>query len=124
MRKANVFFGNRLAGYLYDLDDQFEFVYEKTYLVSGFPISVTLPLQEEPFFSKNLHPFFDGLIVEGWLLKTVEHNWKIDPNPDPTRETAMYIVHQEQKDLKENFSDELPFNIELAFIKRKNKKHN
>ena len=80
MRKANVFFGNRLAGYLYDLDDQFEFIYEKTYLDSGFPISVTLPLQEGPFFSKNLHPFFDGLIVEGWLLKTVEHNWKIDPN--------------------------------------------
>ena len=49
-------------------------------------------------------------------------NWKIDPNPDPTRETAMYIVHNEQKDLKTNFSDELPFNIELVFIKRKRKK--
>ena len=80
MRKAKVFFKNVLAGYLFDKDDHFEFVYDKQYLNNGFPISITLPLQEEPFVSKNLHPFFDGLIVEGWLLDTVEHNWKIDKN--------------------------------------------
>ena len=46
-------------------------------------------------------------------------NWKIDPNPDRRRTTPMYIVHQEEKDLKEYFSDELPFNIEIVFIKKK-----
>ena len=80
MRKAKVFFKDLLAGYLYDKDDHFEFVYDSSYIKIGFPISVTLPLTEEPFVSKNLHPFFDGLIVEGWLLKTIENNWKIDPN--------------------------------------------
>lgn len=80
MRKANVYFGNRLAGHLYDLDDRFEFVYEDGYLKDGFPISVTLPLQKEAFVSKTLHPFFDGLIVEGWLLDAATHNWKINPN--------------------------------------------
>ena len=80
MRKANVYFGNRLAGHLYDLDDHFEFVYEEDYLQDGFPISVTLPLQKEAFVSRTLHPFFDGLIVEGWLLDAATHNWKINPN--------------------------------------------
>ena len=80
MRKAKVYFKNDLAGYLVDKDYCFEFTYDENYLNYGFPISVTLPLQKEPFVSKTLHPFFDGLIVEGWLLKTVEDNWKIDAN--------------------------------------------
>jgi serine/threonine-protein kinase HipA len=80
MRKADVYFGNRLAGHLYDLDDHFEFVYEEGYLQDGFPISVTLPLQKEAFVSKTLPSFFDGLIVEGWLLDAATHNWKINPN--------------------------------------------
>ena len=25
-----------------------------------------------------LHPFFDGLIPEGWLLDIAQKNWKID----------------------------------------------
>jgi serine/threonine-protein kinase HipA len=39
---------------------------------------VTLPLREEPYVSTTLHPFFDGLIPEGWLLSVVVKNWKID----------------------------------------------
>lgn len=80
MRRAEVYFKDELAGYLSDLDDHFEFIYTEEYLNHGFPISITLPLQKEPFISKSLHPFFDGLIVEGWLLETIEHNWKIDRN--------------------------------------------
>lgn len=81
MRRAKVHFQEKLVGYLYDKDDHFEFVYDVNYLASGgFPISVTLPLQKEPFVSKTLHPFFDGLIVEGWLLQVAEKNWKIDRN--------------------------------------------
>lgn len=80
MRKAKVYFKDELAGYLFDKDDHFEFIYDSEYLKNGYPISVTFPLQEEPFISRELHPFFDGLIVEGWLLKTVSDNWKIDPN--------------------------------------------
>ena len=80
MRRAKVFFKEELAGHLLDADDHFEFVYEEAYLAHGHAISVTLPLRKEPFISKHLHPFFDGLIVEGWLLETVEKNWKINPN--------------------------------------------
>ena len=80
MRRAIVYFKDEVAGYLSDLDDHFEFRYDEKYLDHGLPISVTFPLRHEPFSSKSLFPFFDGLIVEGWLLHTVERNWKIDPN--------------------------------------------
>ena len=43
------------------------------------PVSLTLPVQEAPFKSKVLFPFFDGLIPEGWLLDIAEKNWKINP---------------------------------------------
>ena len=41
------------------------------------PVSLTLPLRLAPFLSTSLHPFFDGLIPEGWLLSIVVKNWKI-----------------------------------------------
>ena len=40
-------------------------------------VSLTLPLQAEEYI-KNFVSFFDGLIPEGWLLKIVTDNWKID----------------------------------------------
>lgn len=44
-------------------------------------------------------------------------NWKVEPNPDKSRNTAMYIVHAQEKDEKIFFSAELPYNIQLDFIK-------
>jgi serine/threonine-protein kinase HipA len=43
------------------------------------PISLTLPLKEQPYTSKILFPFFDGLIPEGWLLDIAQNNWKLNP---------------------------------------------
>jgi serine/threonine-protein kinase HipA len=42
-------------------------------------ISLTLPLKEQPYTSKILFPFFDGLIPEGWLLNIAQNNWKLNP---------------------------------------------
>ena len=44
------------------------------------PVSLTLPLQEQPYVERVLFPFFDGLIPEGWLLKVAERNWKLNPS--------------------------------------------
>jgi serine/threonine-protein kinase HipA len=45
------------------------FTYDRNYVLrQGIPISPTLPLREEPFESQGLHPFFDNLLPEGWLL--------------------------------------------------------
>ena len=58
----------------------YSFAYDSGYLEANGPaVSLTIPLQEEPFFSETLFPFFDGLIPEGWLLSVVTKNWKLDP---------------------------------------------
>ena len=39
-------------------------------------IRLTMPLREETSQSNALHPFFDGLIPEGWLLDITQKNIK------------------------------------------------
>ena len=79
MRQALVYWKSFKAGVLSESDEGYSFVYDKEYLRldAAQPISLTLPLQEAPFLSLTLHPFFDGLIPEGWLLDIAQKNWKI-----------------------------------------------
>lgn len=81
MRKAEIKMHDKIAGWLTQDEDGYHFVYDKAYLLLDSPqaVSLTLPLQEEPFDDKVLFPFFDGLIPEGWLLDIAEKNWKINP---------------------------------------------
>lgn len=82
LRKAYIWVGNRVAGELSEtVEGEFIFQYEKTYCddPTAHPVSLTLPKKWEPYSSKNLFPFFDGLIPEGWLLNIGIKNWKIDP---------------------------------------------
>ncbi len=81
-RKAAVYVRDRLAGFLSETDSGYQFVYHADYLnlPDAAPVSLTLPLQEEPYESNVLFPFFDGLIPEGWLLHIVSKNWKLDQN--------------------------------------------
>lgn len=46
------------------------FTYDKAYLAqaNARPIAPTLPLRPEPFDSPGLHPVFEGLLPQGWLL--------------------------------------------------------
>lgn len=80
MRKAEIKYNDRTAGWLTQDEDGYHFVYDSTYLVSQNPkvVSLTLPLQEAEYSSKVLFPFFDGLIPEGWLLDIAEKNWKLN----------------------------------------------
>lgn len=61
-------------------DEGYSFTYDQQYLNREIAsaVSLTLPLSENIYTSKNLFPFFDGLIPEGWLLGIVSRNWKID----------------------------------------------
>ena len=81
-RKAFVCVCDQYAGLLEETDSGYSFTYDKNYLASEnpAPVSLTLPLREEPYLSQVLFPFFDGLIPEGWLLDIVSHNWKISQN--------------------------------------------
>ena len=79
-RTAYVYVRNVFAGTLAETDYGYSFSYDNNYLKSdsAAAVSLTLPLSDEPYHSRTLFPFFDGLIPEGWLLNIVSRNWKID----------------------------------------------
>jgi serine/threonine-protein kinase HipA len=81
MRKAEIKMHNQTAGHLTQNEEGFLFAYTNEYLntPNAVAISLTLPLQKQPFTSKIMFPFFDGLIPEGWLLDIAEKNWKLNP---------------------------------------------
>lgn len=80
--KGTVYFNKIKAGVIEQTDEGYRFIYDKKYLKRKMPIAVslTLPLREEPYESKILFPFFDGLIPEGWLLDVALETWKLKPN--------------------------------------------
>ena len=67
------------AGEVAEEERSYRFSYRAEYLQrrDARPVSVTLPLRAEPYDSPILHPFFDGLIPEGWVLEVAERNWKL-----------------------------------------------
>lgn len=81
MKSGKVFYKENLAGIISEDENGYTFAYEENYINSenANQISFNLPLQKEPFKSKTMFPFFDGLIPEGWLLDIAEANWKINP---------------------------------------------
>ena len=79
-RTAYVYVRKIFAGILKETDEGYEFTYDRDYISAdgSTAVSLTLPMREEPFASKTIFSFFDGLIPEGWLLNVVSRNWKID----------------------------------------------
>jgi len=78
-RQAHVYYRDRLAGTLAELPGGgYRFAYDPAYLNDGPAISLTLPLQTEPFESSELFPFFAGLVPEGWYLRIVAPTIKVD----------------------------------------------
>lgn len=81
-RKAAVWVGDQLAGWLQETDEGYQFAYDLDYLLmpTAKPISLTIPLRKEVYQHTILFPFFDGLIPEGWLLDIAQQNWKLQSN--------------------------------------------
>lgn len=82
IKKANVYLRNSLAGELRKTGMGFEFEYHKNYLNNdtALPVSKTLSLRNEKYFSEELFPFFDNMILEGWLLNISQKTFHIDKN--------------------------------------------
>ena len=81
MQKGLVYKKDKLAGIMWEDEEGYYFQYNEAYLrnpVYG-EVSKTLPLRSETFTDKNMLPFFDGLIPEGWLLQIAIDNWKLNP---------------------------------------------
>lgn len=81
-RSGLVFFKGIHAGIVWQDEDGYGFEYNKPYLQlkDTTAVSLTLPLREDPYISKTMIPFFDGLIPEGWLLDITIKSWKVNPN--------------------------------------------
>jgi serine/threonine-protein kinase HipA len=83
-RTAMVRLDGSRVGELREQGDQVLFQYDPRWLAepTAVPVSLTLPLQSAPFIQKGLHPFFENLLPEGWLLELATKKLKI-PKDDP-----------------------------------------
>ena len=82
-RRAVVCGDGQRAGTLVELGEgRTRFVYDAGWLArpDAVPVSLTLPLRAEPYDSKALHPFFENLLPEGWLLQLSTTKLKISPD--------------------------------------------
>lgn len=83
MRQGIVKYNGELAGILTEEDDgEYIFVYDEKYVKKNPTqfISFQMPVRQQPYRSKKLFPFFDGLIPEGWLLNIAVESWRINQN--------------------------------------------
>ncbi len=78
-RNAIVRLDGKCVGTLREQGVETVFQYDDAWLAStdAVPVSLTMPLRPEPFVSRGLHPFFENLLPEGWLLELATHKLKI-----------------------------------------------
>lgn len=78
-RVAIVGLDGQRVGVLREDGDRTLFAYDEVWLgrSDASPISLTLPLREEPYEVRGLHPFFENLLPEGWLLELATSKLKI-----------------------------------------------
>jgi serine/threonine-protein kinase HipA len=83
MRSAEIYYKNVLAGLLTETNDgTYSFEYTEDY-IKIYPkqfLTFTMPVINKKYIDRQLFPFFEGLIPEGWLLDIASKNWKLNPN--------------------------------------------
>lgn len=78
LKQAKVYYKDELAGVLKKTERGYIFQYDKDFIKKNISISVSLPVQEEPFESEKLFSFFRGLLPEGWYLNIVSTTQHVD----------------------------------------------
>ncbi len=77
LRRAAVSQAGKLAGYLEEwAGNTWSFIYLGDY--QGTPVSLTMPLQDEPYLFPSFPPVFEGLLPEGPRLESLLRLHKID----------------------------------------------
>jgi serine/threonine-protein kinase HipA len=78
-RRAIIYLSGQRVGVLQETAEGSRFTYDRAWLErrDALPISLTMPVREEPFDSRGLHPFFENLLPEGWLLELSTAKLKI-----------------------------------------------
>lgn len=67
------------VGILSEIGRQVKFRYDEAWVANpdAEPVSLTLPVRAEPYVTDGLHPFFENLLPEGWLLELATKKLKI-----------------------------------------------
>ena len=78
-RRGNVSLAGARAGVIEETEAGTRFTYDAEWLArpDRLPISLTFPLRVEPYEHPGLHPFFENLLPEGWLLEISTAKLKI-----------------------------------------------
>ena len=78
-RRGRVCMEGVVAGILEQTPTGSRFTYDIDYLrlTAARPVSWTMPLRQEPYESVGLHPFFENLLPEGWLLEIAVSKLKL-----------------------------------------------
>ncbi|MEX2400192.1 MAG: HipA N-terminal domain-containing protein [Rhodothermales bacterium] len=76
MRRAEVRVDDRRAGELHEGAGTYTFTYDASY--DGSPVSLTMPVSDEPYRLDRFPPFFDGLLPEGAQLEALLRQAKLD----------------------------------------------
>lgn len=79
MRSGIVRIDGTHVGVIEERDDVVRFRYDAGWLArnDAVPVSLTMPLRPEPYDARGLHPFFENLLPEGWLLEIATTKLKI-----------------------------------------------
>lgn len=83
-RRAIVCLDGQPVGQLIERGRTITFQYDDAWLghKEAVPVSLTLPLRSEPYETEGLHPFFENLLPEGWLLDIATSKLKLSKD-DP-----------------------------------------
>ncbi len=78
-RQAIVRIDGQRVGTLSEEGRQIVFRYDPEWVANpkSLPVSLTMPVAEEPYMAEGLHPFFENLLPEGWLLELATKKLKI-----------------------------------------------
>lgn len=78
-RRGLIALDGERVGVLEETETGSRFTYDAVWLArtGAVPVSLTLPLREEPYEAKGLMTFFENLLPEGWLLELATAKLKI-----------------------------------------------
>ena len=83
MKSLDVRYDDNIVGELSQDDSgKMSFRYDNKWIVVGFPISMSLPLQKESFTEKECRPFFEGLLPEGIIRDEIARNLGVSSRSD------------------------------------------
>ena len=85
MRQCEICLHGIRCGILTESDSrEFSFIYDRAYLLGedAQPVSLTLPLQSEPYTSPHLFPAFANMLSEGENRMVQSQLLRIDPEDD------------------------------------------